>query len=139
MQKPNAKSINDYLTLAALERQRLGLSPSEYYALTPLQVKCELEALKIIAQEKTNALLALDEHLARIEMLLNGYNFPNVKSVDEFRILKRSKAKESSKQNQRANTIKNVKMALRMRQTVERLRLERDTKRAERIKTGSKY
>lgn len=84
--KPSAKEAEAVLISNALERQMLGLSIAEYSALTPLEIDCELKAHALLQKQKETLLRALDEHLARLEILANGYNFPTVSSAQDFRI-----------------------------------------------------
>lgn len=126
---PDKKSIREWLISAALERQILGLSPAEYNALTPSEISAELEAAKILERRRDSFIEMLDEHFARLELLLNGYTFPDAKNTEDFRILKRRTSTPSEKQR-KANTIKNIKMAIKMRTLVDKIRRERDAKRA---------
>lgn len=91
MKKLAPEEKAEWLKNRAWERQKLGLQPSEYNALTPFEIKCELEALKIIENERKNVFKLIDEHLARIELLLNGFTFPSIKNIEDLRILKTAK------------------------------------------------
>lgn len=89
-----------YLIARAVERQTLGLSVSEYNALTPFEIACELEAQRILGSDNErlfNALKLLDLHLSTIEILLNGFKFPNAKTLADFRLLKDERQKKPSK------------------------------------------
>lgn len=132
---PDSKSVRNWLISAALERQMLGLSPAEYNALTPSEISAELEAAKILERRRESFFEMFDEHLARLELLANGYTFPDAKSTEDFRILKRRTPAPSEKQR-KANTIKNIKMAIKMRALVDKIRRERDAKRALKKREG---
>ena len=116
----------------------LGLSPAEYNALTPSEISAELEATKILERRRESFFEMIDEHFARLELLANGYTFPDAKSTEDFRILKRRTPALSEKQR-KANTQKNIKMAIKMRALVDKIRRERDAKRALNKLEGSNH
>lgn len=125
---PDAKSVKDWLISAAWERQRLGLSPAEYNALTPLQIQCELEVANELEIRRNQIVELIDEHFARLEFLANGFYFPDLKSIEDFRILKREKTKRISNRQKKINDRKNFEMAIKFNALVNKLRTERDLK-----------
>jgi hypothetical protein len=132
LKKPTKESIKQYLISSAWERQKLGLTKTEYDALTPFEIKCELEALKFIEQEKNNIVEVLDEHFARLEILANGYNFADLKTTEDFRIFKPKKFKEISDKQRKNNTKKNFEMAIKLKALQDKIKAKRDAIRAER-------
>lgn len=92
MEKPDIAKMSEFLTSKALERQILGLSIAEYEALTPFEVACELKAAEILRKFKDLRFQILDEHLARLEILANGYQFKDLKRVEDFRLTSREGA-----------------------------------------------
>lgn len=126
LKRPTKESIKQYLVSSAWERQKLGLSKAEYDALTPFEIKCELEALKFIEQEKQRLIEVLDEHFARLEILANGYNFTDLKSTADFRIFKRNQNKNISNRQHKNNLKKNFEMAMKLKSLQERIKAKRD-------------
>lgn len=124
--KPTKESIKQYLISSAWERQKLGLSKSEYDALSPFEIKCELEALKYIEKEKQSLIEILDEHFARLEILANGYNFTDLKSTADFRIFKRNQSKEISDRQRKNNVKKNFEMAMKLKSLQDKIKAKRD-------------
>lgn len=114
----------EWLKNCAWERQKLGLSVAEYNSLTPFEIKCELEALKEIESERKTLLKLIDEHLSRIEILLNGFNFPSVKTIDDLRMLKT--VKKISSATRRRNEKKNFEMNAKLRKLVNEIKAKRD-------------
>ena len=49
---PKPENVKSLLIHNAYERQKLGLSVAEYQNLTPFELECEIEALKIIEKKK---------------------------------------------------------------------------------------
>lgn len=94
---PGREEKEAFLISAALERQRLGLTKSEYDALTPFEISCELKALEIINAENRARFEIFDDHMARIALMLNGYAFPELKTVQDFRMVLRKKEKPEGK------------------------------------------
>lgn len=132
LKKPTKESVRQFLISSAWERQKLGLSKTEYDALTPFEIKCELEALKFIEQERNNIVEVLDEHFARLEILANGYNFSDLKTTEDFRIFKPKKFKEISDKQRKHNTKKNFDMAIKLKALQDKIKAKRDAIRAER-------
>ena len=132
LKRPTKESIKQYLVSSAWERQKLGLTKTEYDALTPFEIKCELEALKFIEREKNNLVEILDEHFARLEILANGYNFADLKTTEDFRIFKPKKFKEISDKQRKNNTKKNFEMAIKLKALQDKIKAKRDAIRAER-------
>lgn len=124
--RPTKESVRQYLIASAWERQKLGLSKTEYDALSPFEIKCELEALKYIEREKQNIIEALDEHFARLEILANGYNFTELKSTADFRIFKRNQSKEISERQRKNNVKKNFEMAMKLKSLQDKIKAKRD-------------
>lgn len=135
--KPTKESIKQYLIASAWERQKLGLSKAEYDALSPFEIKCELEALKFIEQEKQNLIEVLDEHFARLEILANGYNFTDLKTTADFRILKRNQNKNISDRQRKNNNKKNFEMAMKLKALQEKIKAKRDEIRSKGKSYGS--
>ena len=92
MKKPDIAKQSEFLTSKALERQMLGLSIAEYEALTPFEVACELKAAEILRKFGDLRLQILDEHLARLEILANGYQCKGMGKVEDFRLVSREGA-----------------------------------------------
>ena len=126
LKRPTKESLKNYLISSAYERQKLGLTKNEYDALSPFEIKCEIEALKIIEQEKQNLFEILDEHFSRLEILLNGYNFTDLKSVQDFRILKTEKTKLISDRQRKINNKKNFEMAVKLKILQEKIKARRN-------------
>ncbi len=126
--RPDAKSVKDWLISAAWERQRLGLSPAEYNALTPLQIQCELKVANELENKRNQIIELIDEHFARLEFFANGFYFPGMESLEDFRILKREKTKRISNRQKKINDRKNFEMAIKFNALVNKLRTERDLK-----------
>ena len=126
--RPDAKSVKHWLISAAWERQRLGLSPAEYNALTPLQIQCELEVADCIERKRNQIVELIDEHFARLEFLANGFYFPDLKSIEDFKILKTKKTKKISNRQKKINDRKNFEMAVKFNALVQRLKAERELK-----------
>ena len=78
----------------ARERQKLGLSISEYNALTPRELKAELAAAAEIEKRKSAErelkLKLFDTHLATLEMLTYNANFKGGLKISNFEILKKT-------------------------------------------------
>lgn len=104
MRKPNAEQLSDYLTSMALERQMLGLTKSEYDALTPFEVACELKAVELLRKFKDLRFQILDEHFARLEILANGFKFEDLKRIEDFRLTKREGAESALSDKERKKT-----------------------------------
>ena len=132
LKRPTKESVRQFLISSAWERRKLGLTKTEYDALTPFEIKCELEALKFIEQEKNNMLEILDEHFARIEILLNGYNFSELNSISDFRIFKPKKNKPVSDKQRKQNTKKNFEMAIKLKALQEQIKAKRNEIRKQR-------
>ena len=130
--RPTKESVRQFLISSAWERQKLGLTKTEYDALSPFEIKCELEALKFIEQEKSNMLEILDEHFARIEILLNGYNFSELNSISDFRIFKPKNNKPVSDKQRKQNTKKNFEMAIKLKALQEQIKSKRNEIRKQR-------
>lgn len=126
--RPDAQSVKNWLISAAWERQRLGLSPAEYNALTPLQIQCELEVADCIERRRNQIVELIDEHFARLEFFANGFYFPDLKSIEDFKILKTKKTKRISNRQKKINDRKNFEMAIKFNALVERLKAERELK-----------
>lgn len=126
LKRPTKESVKQYLVSSAWERQKLGLSKAEYDALSPFEIKCELEALKYIEQEKQSLFEILDEHFARLEILANGYSFTDLKSTSDFRILKRNQSKTISDRQRKNNNKKNFAMAMKLKALQEKIKAKRD-------------
>lgn len=137
LKRPTKESIKQYLISSAWERQKLGLSKSEYDALSPFEIMCELEALKYIEKEKQSFIEILDEHFARLEILANGYNFTDLKSTADFRIFKRNQSKEISERQRKNNVKKNFEMAMKLKSLQERIKAKRDEIRSKGKSYGS--
>jgi hypothetical protein len=132
LKRPTKESVRQYLVSSAWERQKLGLTKTEYDALTPFEIKCELEALKFIEREKNNLVEILDEHFARLEILANGYIFADLKTTEDFRIFKPKKFKEISDKQRKNNTKKNFEMAIKLKALQDKIKAKRDAIRSER-------
>lgn len=130
IRKPTKESVKQYLISSAWERQKLGLSKSEYDALSPFEILCELEALKIIEKEKQQFLEILDYHLSRLSILANGYSFTELKSVEDFRLLKTEKEKVITERQRINNNKKNFEMAMKLNALQKKIKSKRDAKRA---------
>lgn len=130
IKKPTKESVKQHLISSAWERQKLGLSKSEYDALSPFEIQCELEALKYIEKEKQQFLEILDYHLSRLSILANGYSFTELKSVEDFRLLKTEKEKVITDRQRINNNKKNFEMAMKLNALQQEIKSKRDAKRA---------
>jgi hypothetical protein len=74
----------------------------------------------------------LDEHFARIEILLNGYNFSELNSISDFRIFKPKKNKPVSDKQRKQNTKKNFEMAIKLKALQEQIKAKRNEIRKQR-------
>lgn len=123
MEKPAKGEIKNWLVSAAHERQRLGLAKSEYEALTPFEISCELEARELLDRAERFRLEVLDIHLARISLILNGYQFPGLKSIDDCRLFKpEMRAKPAKKDGGKLS----VAFALKHKREAEEFKRKRD-------------
>lgn len=126
IRKPTKESVKQHLISSAWERQKLGLSKSEYDALSPFEIQCELEALKFIEKEKRQILEILDYHLSRLELLANGYSFTELTSIDDFRLLKTEKEKVITDRQRINNNKKNFEMAMKLNALQKKIKSKRD-------------
>jgi hypothetical protein len=131
LKKPSKESVKQVLISSAWERQKLGLSKTEYDALSPFEIKCELEALNIIQEEKKQILQIIDEHFARLELLANGFSFSGCKTVDDFKILKSNKTTLTDRQR-KINNKKNFEMAVKLKALQDKIKTKRNQIRASR-------
>ena len=69
-----------------------------------------------------------------MQLLANGYNFPDVDNLEKLRILK-SQTKKLNKKTTLKNTLKNLEMATKMKKLVEKIKANRDKIRKQRKAT----
>lgn len=73
----------------------MGLSISEFGALTPREIEIELEAVREKAREEASEeefrLRLFDAHMATLEMLVHNANFKRALKVSDFKLLRDKK------------------------------------------------
>ena len=103
MANPDSKSQTDkYLKGRAWARQMLGLSLTEFNALTPHEISIELSVARDILQRKLDReellLQLIDQHMSSLETIIYNSNYKNSSKISDFRLLKDVDEKKVSKE-----------------------------------------
>ena len=106
-----------FLKYSAIIRQKLHLSYTEYWNLTPRETEFEMDGYIEVQKEQFETLRFFDNHLAVITCMLYNANSRNPLKVSDFKLLP---SEENDVQTQLSSDNKNLHLQL-MAQSKERV------------------